>query len=361
MTTQRVAHFIVFLTSDGYHEAGWRMHEFDGSDPIGLQSYIRSTAICERGLLDAAFFADRLALTPFRARAFPQTHHDPVQMLAALAVASSRVGLIATASTTFSNPWDLARRFATLDHISAGRIGWNVVTTYDPNAAENFGVPLPEHDDRYARATEFVEVVKRLWDSWEDGALIRDPAAGIWADPDRIHPAAFDGDYYSVAGALSVPRSPQGHPVLAQAGSSPAGIDLAGQTADVVFTPQRSVEAGIEFRQKIGAAAERHSRNVGDVRILPRIGVCAWQHRSRSPRATAASGGERRPHVPLADAGHKRRVGHQQDRPDPAAIGRGRSKRPAYELRQEHCRAGASDSATLRRARRLIHGTSRRT
>ncbi len=289
MTSQRVAHFIVFLTSDGYHEAGWRIHEFDGSDPIGLQSYIRSTAICERGLLDAAFFADRLALTPFRARAFPQTHHDPVQMLAALAVGSSRVGLIATASTTFSNPWDLARRFATLDHISAGRIGWDVVTTYDPNAAENFGVSLPEHDDRYARATEFVEVVKRLWDSWEDGALIRDPAAGIWADPDRIHPAAFDGDYYSVAGALSVPRSPQGHPALAQAGSSPAGIDLAGQTADVVFTPQRSVEAGIEFRQKIDAAAGRHSRNVGDVRILPGLGYVLG--------STEAEARERRQHL----------------------------------------------------------------
>lgn len=272
MSSRRSAHFVVFLTPDGYHEAGWRLHEFDGTDPIGLQSYISSTAIAERGLLDAAFFADRLALTPFRARAFPQTHHDPVQMLVALAMTSAQIGLIATASTTFSTPWDLARRFATADHISGGRIGWNVVTTYDPKAAENFGMELPEHDDRYARASEFVDVAKRLWDSWEDGALIRDPAAGIWADPERIHPADFHGDYYDVAGALSVPRSPQGHPVLAQAGSSPAGIELAGQTADVVFTPQTSIEAGLAFRDKINAAAVRNGRRKGDVRILPGLG-----------------------------------------------------------------------------------------
>ncbi len=182
---------------------------------------------------------------------------------------STRIGLIATASTTFSTPWDFARRFATADHVSGGRIGWNVVTTYDPKAAENFGLTLPEHDDRYARASEFVELAKRLWDSWEDGALVRDPVAGVWADTDRIHAADFRGDYYAVAGALSVPRSPQGHPVLAQAGSSAAGVDLAGRTADVVFTPQTSAEAGVAFREKIDAAAVRHGRREGDVRILP--------------------------------------------------------------------------------------------
>jgi N-acetyl-S-(2-succino)cysteine monooxygenase len=269
MSAARSAHFIVFLTADGYHEAGWRMHAFDGGDPIGLRSYVAATATAERGLLDAAFFADRLTLTPFRVRAFPQTHHDPVQMIVALAMTSQRIGLIATASTTFSNPWDLARRFATADHISGGRIGWNVVTTYDPRAAENFGMTLPEHDDRYARAAEFVEVATRLWDSWEDGALVRDPASGLWADIERIHPVDFHGDFYDVAGALSVPRSPQGHPVIAQAGSSPAGIDLAGRTADLVFTPQRSPDSALGFREQIDAAAVRHGRRAGDVRILP--------------------------------------------------------------------------------------------
>ena len=360
MTSQRVAHFIVFLTSDGYHEAGWRIHEFDGSDPIGLQSYIRSTAICERGLLDAAFFADRLALTPFRARAFPQTHHDPVQMLAALAVGSSRVGLIATASTTFSNPWDLARRFATLDHISAGRIGWNVVTTYDPNAAENFGVSLPEHDDRYARATEFVEVAKRLWDSWEDGALIVTRPRGSGLTPIastpplstatttpspahcqcRVHLKAIPRWRRRVH-----PRPGSTWPARPLTSSSRLrGRSRRGSRFGRRSTPRPSGTAGmwVTFESCLG------------------WGTCSAAPKPK-PEATPASGGERRPHVPLADAGHKRRVGHQQDRPDPAAIGGGCSKRPAYELRQEHCRARASDSATLQRARRLIHGASRRT
>jgi FMN-dependent oxidoreductase (nitrilotriacetate monooxygenase family) len=269
MTAAQHASFVVFMTPHGYHEAGWRMHHFDKSDPIGLQNIMASTAIAERGLLDAVFFADRLALTPFRARAFPQFHFDPIEMLTALAMRTSRVGLIATASTTFSTPWDLARRFATADHISGGRIGWNVVTTYDPKSAELFGTTLPHHDDRYARASEFVTAAKRLWDSWEDGALIRDPAAGIWADTDRIHRIEFHGEYYDVSGSFSVPRSPQIHPVIAQAGSSPAGIDLAGETADIVFTPQPSTQAAAAFRGKITAATLRHGRQADDVRILP--------------------------------------------------------------------------------------------
>jgi FMN-dependent oxidoreductase (nitrilotriacetate monooxygenase family) len=272
MTAQRQARFIVFMTPDGYHEAGWRTHRFDPGDSIGLQNIIRSTAVAERGLLDAVFFADRLALTPFRARAFPQFHFDPIEMLVALAMTTSQVGLISTASTTFDTPWQVARRFATADHISQGRIGWNVVTTYDPKSAELFGTKLPAHDDRYARASEFVRVTKQLWSSWEDGALVRDPDAGVWADTDRVHPVDFHGDYYDVVGSFSVPRSPQTYPVIAQAGSSPAGISLAGETADVVFTPQRSTEAALTFRQKIDAAGRVHGRRPGDVRILPGLG-----------------------------------------------------------------------------------------
>ena len=269
----RHAHFIVFLTSDGYHEAGWRMHAHDASDPIGIDSYVRSAATAERGLLDAVFFADRLALASFRVRAFPQNYQDPLLTLAALAMTTTEIGLIATASTSFSTPFDLARRLATLDHISHGRIGWNVVTTYDPKAAGNFGQgSLLEHDNRYARATEFVDVVRRLWDSWEDDALIADPARGVWVDTDRVHPVDFHGEYYNVTGPLNVPRSPQGHPVFAQAGSSPAGIALAGQIADLVFTPQTSLEASLAFREKIDAAAVQCGRHTGDVRILPGLG-----------------------------------------------------------------------------------------
>ncbi len=235
-----------------------------------MKSMVRGTAIAERGLLDAVFFADRLALTPHRVRAFPQPYQDPLLVLAALAMTTDQIGLIATASTTFSNPFDLARRFATVDHISGGRAGWNVVTTYDPKAAGNFGHDsLIEHDTRYARAAEFVDVVRQLWDSWEDSALIGDPATGVWADSDRIHPIDFHGEYYDVEGPLTIPRPPQGHPVLAQAGSSPAGIGLAGRIADVVFTPQRSIESGLEFRTRIDAVAADNGRRPGEVRILP--------------------------------------------------------------------------------------------
>jgi FMN-dependent oxidoreductase (nitrilotriacetate monooxygenase family) len=272
MTSQRRAHFIVFMTPDGYHEAGWKTHDFIADDSIGLQNIIASTAIAERGLLDAVFFADRLDMTRFRGAAFPQFHFDPVEMLVALAMTTSRVGLIATSSTTFSTPFDISRRFATADHISGGRIGWNVVTTYDPKSAGLFGATLPEHDDRYARASEFVAAVKQLWDSWADGALVRDPASGVWADMGRVRSVDFHGDYYNVAGTFSVPRSPQTYPVIAQAGSSPAGIDLAGETADVVFTPQRSAETATAFRGKIDAAAHKHGRKAGDVRILPGLG-----------------------------------------------------------------------------------------
>ncbi len=257
------------MTPGGYHEAGWKTQDFDERDPIGLHGLRRAADVAERGLLDAVFFADRLALTPFRAKAFPQSHFDPIEMLIAIAMTSSRIGLVATASTTFNTPWDLARRFATADHLSGGRIGWNVVTTYDPKSAALFGTELPPHDDRYARATEFVQITKRLWDSWEDGALVQDPGTGVWADINRVHPVAFHGDYYDVAGSFSVPRSPQAHPVIAQAGSSPAGIDLAAQTADLVFTPQSSIEAAVSFRQKIDAAAQQHGRQQGAVRILP--------------------------------------------------------------------------------------------
>ncbi len=272
MTSQRQAHFIVFMTPDGYHEAGWKTHDFTADDSIGLQNIIAATAVAERGLLDAVFFADRLDMTRFRAAAFPQFHFDPVEMLVALAMSTSRVGLIATSSTTFSTPFDIARRFATADHISGGRIGWNVVTTYDPKSAGLFGAELPEHDDRYARASEFVAATRQLWDSWAGDALVRDPASGVWADMDRVRPIDFHGDYYDVEGTFSVPRSPQTYPVIAQAGSSPAGIDLAGETADVVFTPQRSAEAAGAFRGKIDAAAEKHGRTAGDVRILPGLG-----------------------------------------------------------------------------------------
>jgi FMN-dependent oxidoreductase (nitrilotriacetate monooxygenase family) len=270
MTSPRHAHFVVFLTPSGYHESGWLVQDQDAVEAASVDTFIEATAIGERGLLDAMFLADAPALTLFRADYFPQLRYDPITLLAAIGMVKRQIGLIGTATTTYNEPYELARRLATADHVTGGRIGWNVVTTHNAEASLNFGRdPHPEHDDRYARAAEFVEVTRRLWDSWPEDAIVGNRATGRWADSERFTPADFHGQYYDVAGALPVPRPPQGHPVLAQAGSSPAGIELAGEVADLVFTPQRDVEAGIAFRQKIDAAGARHGRPAGSVRILP--------------------------------------------------------------------------------------------
>ncbi|MFE5645021.1 NtaA/DmoA family FMN-dependent monooxygenase [Rhodococcus sp. NPDC056516] len=266
----RQAHLNVFLSTGGYHESGWLVQDYDTVTDGGIAHYRSATRTAERGVLDSVFLADVPNLTKFRARYFPQIRWDPITLLAVLGADTSHIGLFGTASTTYNEPYELARRFATLDHTTGGRAGWNIVTTSNPAVAANFGLEgHPEHGNRYARAAEFVDVVRRLWDGWEDDAIVGDRSSGLWAEPDRIHPADFHGEFYDVAGALPVPRPPQGHPVLAQAGSSPAGIDLAGQVADVVFTPQPTIAAGQAFRAKLQAASRRHGRDENSVRILP--------------------------------------------------------------------------------------------
>jgi FMN-dependent oxidoreductase (nitrilotriacetate monooxygenase family) len=199
-----------------------------------------------------------------------QVGYDPIDLLAALAPSTEHLGLLATASTTYSEPWDLARRFATVDHLSDGRAGWNIVTTTSPIAAGNFGSrPHPPHADRYARAEEFVETVVQVWDGWEADAVVASRESGIWADPAKLHPPEHRGERFSVEGILPFPRAPQGHPLMAQAGASDAGLDLAGRFADVVFTPQASIADGIAFRERLRVAAERHGRPGDAIRALP--------------------------------------------------------------------------------------------
>src|SRR5262249_33196291 len=177
-----------------------------------------------------------------------------ISVLSALAAVTSRIGLIGTGSTTYSKPWELARRFATLDHLSGGRAGWNIVTTVTPLAAANFGEPFhPDHADRYARAHEFVEVVQRAWDSWEDGAVIGDRPRGIWAGRSERPARRCHGKYSDAEGVLPFPRSPQGHPVLVQAGQSAAGIGLAARYAELVFSGPPSLAAAVDFRADLHA------------------------------------------------------------------------------------------------------------
>ena len=246
----RRAHFTAFLTGVGYHESAWKLADpADLAGPARFGVLERAALTAERGLLDAVFFADSPGLAIFRARYFPQVGFDPLELLAALSRSTTRVGLIATASTTYSVPYDLARRLATIDHLSGGRAGWNIVTTRYAGAAGNFGLAAhPDPADRYARAEEFVEVVTRLWDSGDANAAVSDQEKGIWADVDLIRPVDFHGRFFDVSGALTLPRSPQGRPAFAQAGSTfrqladeltglPGGLEFTGtpeQFADLI-------------------------------------------------------------------------------------------------------------------------------
>ena len=174
----RQLHFNAFIWPNGYHEAAWRVVDDDVRNVLGLSYYADIARIAERGLMDSIFLADNIAIAEYRATYLPQTQFDPISVLSALAAVTSHIGLIGTGSTTYSKPWELARRFATLDHLSGGRAGWNIVTTVTPLAAANFGERFhPERADRYARAHEFVEAVTRSWDSWEDDAVIGDRRA----------------------------------------------------------------------------------------------------------------------------------------------------------------------------------------
>lgn len=265
----RQLHLNAFLRNIGQHEAAWRLPETDLSGITDVNHYIELAGIAERGKLDAVFFADHPVLkdkTEFR----PFDALDPVTLVTALSGATDRIGLIATASTTYNDPYSLARRFATVDHVSRGRAGWNVVTTANSAAAANFGHPThPDPDHRYRRADEFLQVTSQLWDSWEDDAIVGDKVTPRFVDPAKIHAIDHVGEHFRVAGPLEVPRSPQGHPVLFQAGSSEPGKDLAAKYAEGIFTAQPTLEEAREFYRDVKARIRRYGRNPDQVHILP--------------------------------------------------------------------------------------------
>jgi FMN-dependent oxidoreductase (nitrilotriacetate monooxygenase family) len=203
---------------------------------------------------------------------FSPTMFEPLTLISALSAVTTKLGYVATASTTFTEAYNMARLFATADHISGGRIGWNVVTTADPESAANFGLDqVLGHDERYTRAEEYVDVVTRLWDSWADDAMIRDRESGKWLDLGKQRFTGHEGKYLKVGGPLNVPRSPQGHPVLVQAGASGPGRDLAARIADIVFTAGTVKEQAVEFYKDLKARAAHFGRNSDDVKIMPGI------------------------------------------------------------------------------------------
>src|SRR6476660_9805810 len=263
-----------FMRPVGIHTAWWR---YPGAYPdanFNLQHLIRFAQKLEQGRFDAFFMADHLAVLnmPMAAlkRSATVTSFDPLTLLPALAMMTEHLGLIATASTTFEPPYLIARRFASLDHISGGRAGWNLVTTSNPDAALNFGLTEHmEHGERYRRAREFYDVVTGLWDSWADDAFIRDVEHGIFFDPDKLHVLDHKGEFLSVHGPLNIARPIQGWPVIVQAGASEAGRQLAAETAEAVFTAQSDLAAGRAFYADLKGRMEKLGRAREHMKILP--------------------------------------------------------------------------------------------
>ena len=266
----RFLNFNAYLRNSGYHESAWKVAPNNPASVLDVGHFIDLARIAERGVLESIFLPDSPGVAEFRSEHLPGVGFDPVQLLSSVASATEQVGLIATVSTTYSFPWDVARRLATLDFLSRGRAGWNIVTTVEPAAAGNFGDrPHPPRADRYERADEFVRVVLALWDGWEDDAMVGSKQTGIWADPARLHPPRHHGKHFDVSSYLPFPRSPQGHPFLAQAGSSPAGVALAAKYADGVFTPQSDIDAGVSFRAELRSRAAANGRDPEHIRALP--------------------------------------------------------------------------------------------
>jgi FMN-dependent oxidoreductase (nitrilotriacetate monooxygenase family) len=255
----------------GHHEASWRLPESDPHAHVDLKHYVRLARTAERGAFDSLFLADGPQLWGSLAQR-PAGALEPLPLLTALATATEHIGLIATASTSYNSPYNLARRFASLDIVSGGRAGWNIVTTAGAEAARNFGLDAePAHAERYARAAEFLDVALKLWDSWEDDAVVADKAAGVWGDDSRIHPPRHRGRYFSVAGALNVPRTPQGYPLLVQAGSSEDGKAFAARYAEAVFTAQQTLAGAQAFYADLKARTARAGRNPEHIKVLPGI------------------------------------------------------------------------------------------
>ncbi|MCZ6772510.1 MAG: LLM class flavin-dependent oxidoreductase [Proteobacteria bacterium] len=256
------------------HTAAWRYPGAFADANFNFPHYKRFIQALERGRFDAFFMADHLAVLnmpmPALKRSATVTSFDPMTLLPALATVTEHIGLIATASTTYNDPYHVARKFASLDHISGGRAGWNVVTSSNPDEALNFGREQHmEHDARYSRAREFYDVVTGLWDSWADDAFIRDVDSGVYFDPDKMHVLDHKGPHFSVRGPLNVARPVQGWPVIVQAGASEAGRQLAAETAEVVFSGVNNLEDAKAFygdlKRRMGACG----RDGESLKILP--------------------------------------------------------------------------------------------
>ena len=266
---RRQMHLGVFVLGTGNHVAGWRWPgAADNFQSLAVVQEIARTA--ERGRFDLLFLGDGLAADPNAHPSFT-TRLEPVTMLSALAATTTHVGLGATASTTYNEPFNVARLFASLDHLSGGRAAWNAVTSSAPAAGANFGRRHPPHAERYAVAEEFVDVVRGLWDCWEDDAIVIDRTTGRYINPEKVHPLNHAGKYFAVRGPLNIGRTPQGQPVIIQAGASEPGQELAARTAEVVFSVTQDIEESRAFRAGLTRRLAQHGRPPDALKVLPGV------------------------------------------------------------------------------------------
>jgi FMN-dependent oxidoreductase (nitrilotriacetate monooxygenase family) len=269
MSSKRQLHLNLNFLNAGTFAGAWRWPDSNPRDFFNVDFFVRTAQLAERGTFDALFLADFPALSD-HPEYRPFQSLEPTITLATVAAHTSHIGLIATASSSYNEPYNIARRFASLDHASGGRVGLNVVTTADPVSARNFGVTeRASHGSRYERAAEFAEVVKALWDSWDDDALIADKGNARFVDTSRVYPVRHSGKHYSVEGALNVPRPPQGRPVVVQAGGSDDGKHLAALHADAVFSVALSLGDAHDYARDLRARAVALGRPPQDILIFP--------------------------------------------------------------------------------------------
>jgi FMN-dependent oxidoreductase (nitrilotriacetate monooxygenase family) len=275
--TARTMRLGLSIRGHGYHPAAWRHPDVPADGTLCVEHYVRSAQIAERGKLDMIFFADGAGIRQGDnpRGSLSRTGRDmlelePTMLLPALAMVTSHVGLVTTASTTYNEPYNLARRFATLDLISKGRAGWNVVASWSELEAQNFGLKTTlDYDTRYARSAEFVEVVRGLWDGWEEGALLFDKATGQYFDEAKMHVLDHRGRFFKVRGPLTVAGMPQGHPVIVQAGASEQGRELGAATADVIYAISNTLDRAQAYYADVKGRMAKYGREPDDLKIMP--------------------------------------------------------------------------------------------
>lgn len=267
----------LFFNHTGHHVASWRHPDAQADAGVNIRHYLDMARTAEQSKFDFLFFADQVAVREAHPDALSRSaqytaHFEPLTLLSALSVVTDRIGLVATASTSYNEPYHLARKFASLDHLSGGRAGWNVVTSTAHAEAQNFGRDQHyDHAERYDRAHEFLDVVRGLWDSWDDDAFIRDKQSGAYFDPTKLHALEHKGKHFKIRGPLNVPRPIQGHPVIVQAGSSEDGREFAAATAEIVFTAEMDLASAQQYYRDVKGRMARYGRRPEHLHVLTGI------------------------------------------------------------------------------------------